>query len=123
VKSRLQRLISTGICATEDASKYEAELKELINTKIDKELIKYQSKLFKALSDPIRLKILKLLAIREMCVCEIMVALDLTQPTSSHHLEILEDVDLIESRKEGKWVFFKLTKPQMIKLIEKFSAN
>ena len=49
---------------------------------------------------------LALLSIREMCVCELITALSLTQPTTSHHLKILEDADLVQSRKEGKWVFY-----------------
>jgi len=46
-----------------------------------------------------------------MCVCEVMVALDLTQPTASHHLRILENVGLVKARKEGKWVFYALPDP------------
>jgi len=49
-----------------------------------------------------------LLSSREMCVCEVMVALDLTQPTASHHLRILENVALVKDRKDGKWVFYSL---------------
>ncbi|MGQ9538593.1 MAG: ArsR family transcriptional regulator [Candidatus Bathycorpusculaceae bacterium] len=45
---------------------------------------------FKALADIIRLGILKLLSIREFCVCEVMIALNLTQPTASPHLKILK---------------------------------
>jgi ArsR family transcriptional regulator len=63
----------------------------------------------KALANPTRLEILNLLQIREMCVCEIMVALELTQPTASHHLNILENVGVIKDRKEGRWVFYSLT--------------
>jgi ArsR family transcriptional regulator len=43
-----------------------------------------------------------------MCVCEVMVALDLTQPTASHHLRILENIGLVKDRKDGKWVFYSL---------------
>ena len=74
-----------------------------------------RSRFFKALADGIRLRILSLLVTREMCVCEVMVALDLTQPTASHHLGILENVGLVKHRKEGKWVFYRLSDPSQIK--------
>jgi ArsR family transcriptional regulator len=62
-----------------------------------------------------------LLDIREMCVCEIMVALDLTQPTASHHLGILEAVDLVKDRHEGKWVFYSLKDKSVTNLIKNFT--
>jgi ArsR family transcriptional regulator len=43
-----------------------------------------------------------------------MVALDLTQPTASHHLGILENVGLVKDRKEGKWVFYSVTDPRLV---------
>jgi len=58
----------------------------------------------KALSDPSRVKIMKMLQRRVMCVCEIQAALKVAQSTASKHLQILEDAGLIMSRKEGLWV-------------------
>jgi ArsR family transcriptional regulator len=63
----------------------------------------------KALSDPGRVKIVKMLQRRPMCVCEIHTALDVSQPTASKHLKILEDAGLIDSRKEGQWVNYFLS--------------
>ena len=111
VDKRLERLTESGICTCEKASEYMGELKELSNKIISKEDAAKKSKFFKALGDSTRLKILGLLAIKELCVCEVMVALDLTQPTASHHLRILENVDLVTDRKEGKWVFYSLKDP------------
>jgi ArsR family transcriptional regulator len=66
------------------------------------------------LADETRLRILKLLEVREMCVCEVMVTLGLTQPTASHHLGILENAGLVRDRKEGKWVFYRIADPKFI---------
>jgi ArsR family transcriptional regulator len=50
-----------------------------------------------------------------------MVALDLTQPTASHHLRILENVGLVKDRKEGKWVFYALHDPEQTANLLKFN--
>jgi len=65
-------------------------------------------KVMKAVSDPTRVKILKMLEKREMCVCEIQTALGTAQSTASKHLKILEDAGLVNSRKEGLWVNYLL---------------
>jgi len=112
---RLKRLAKSGICSASDASKYADDLKKLADTIMSLESAEKKGKVFKALADEIRLRILSLLTAREMCVCEVMVALDLTQPTASHHLGILENVGLIKARKDGKWVFYSLSDPSLIK--------
>ena len=109
ITSRLKRLAELGTCSCETVSKYADELQELASTTLSVEDAERKSKVFKALADEIRLRILGILGVREMCVCEVMVALDLTQPTASHHLRILENVGLIKDRKEGKWVFYSLS--------------
>lgn len=62
----------------------------------------------KALSDPNRVKVIKMLQRRVMCVCEIQAALGLAQSTASKHLKILEAAGLIEYFKEGLWVNYRL---------------
>jgi len=62
----------------------------------------------KALSDDTRQKILKMLQEREMCVSDIVEAFNISQPTVSHHLNILKNVGLVESRKDGKLVFYSI---------------
>lgn len=61
----------------------------------------------KALSDPNRVKILKMLEVRTLCVCEITAILGLAQSTVSKHLKILEDAGFVDSWKEGAWVNYK----------------
>lgn len=120
ISKRLERLLRSGICPAEDVSKYASELRQLVHDITDENTVKTQSRLFKALADTTRLKIMMLLDIREMCVCEIMVALDLTQPTASHHLGILEAVDLVEDRREGRWVFYSLRDKRFTNLMRVF---
>jgi len=62
------------------------------------------TKVMKALSDPNRVRILKLLQHQSLCVCEIQAALDIAQPTVSNHLKVLEEAGLVFSRKDGLWV-------------------
>jgi ArsR family transcriptional regulator len=62
----------------------------------------------KAISDPTRIRILKLLQGGELCVCEIMEVLCLVQSTASKHLSILKMAGLVESRKGGTWSYYRL---------------
>ncbi len=71
-----------------------------------------QIKMLKALGDETRLRILKLLLKRELCVCELEAALDLSQSKVSRHLTILRSTGLVEDRREGLWIFYSLFKPQ-----------
>jgi len=65
-------------------------------------------RVMKAVSDPSRVKILKMLQSRVMCVCEVHTALGTAQSTASKHLKILEDAGLISSFRDGTWVNYKL---------------
>lgn len=66
-------------------------------------------KVMKALSDPNRVKIVKLLQHKVMCVCEMQEALQLAQSSVSKHLKILEEAGLIAFSKEGLWVNYHLS--------------
>lgn len=123
INKRLGRLAESGICSTDDASKYADDLRKSADTIMSAESAEKRGRFFKAFADGIRLRILSLLATREMCVCEVMVALDLTQPTVSHHLGILETVGLVKHRKEGKWVFYRLSNASQIKNMLKQSEQ
>lgn len=65
-------------------------------------------KVMKALSDPNRVKIVKMLQHKSMCVCEMREALQISQPGVSKNLKILENAGLVRSRKEGLWVNYYL---------------
>ena len=65
-------------------------------------------RLFKALGDPTRLRIVKLLERGERCVCQLTAALGMGQSRISRHLAILKDAGLIEDRRAGKWVHYRL---------------
>jgi ArsR family transcriptional regulator len=122
MNKRLNRLIKSGICPAEDALEYADELKQLADKVAAVETVDKQSRFFKALADETRLRILRLLAVREMCVCEVMVALELTQPTASHHLGLLENAGLVKDRKDGKWVFYSVANPELLENMRKLKV-
>ena len=66
-------------------------------------------RVMKALSDPNRVKIVKMLQQKKLCVCEIQAALQVAQPTVSKHLKILENAGLVDFQKDGLWVNYYLT--------------
>ncbi len=72
--------------------------------------------LLKALADPVRLRLLSLVASHaegEACVCDLNDAFDLSQPTISHHLKVLHEVGLLERAKRGVWVYYSV-KPEAL---------
>ena len=77
-----------------------------------------QVKLFKALADPTRLKIIELLSKGELCVCKIIPKTGKSQPTTSAHLKILHEADLVKFRKEGVSVYYSLTDDSILGLLD-----
>jgi ArsR family transcriptional regulator, arsenate/arsenite/antimonite-responsive transcriptional repressor len=69
-------------------------------------------RMFRAFSDPTRLRILNLLLPGELCVCEIVGKLRIPQPTASRHLAYLKKAGLVEARRDGLWIHYKLAAPQ-----------
>ncbi len=67
------------------------------------------TKVFKALSDPNRIRILKMLESRALCLCEISFILSVANSTASQHLSILKEAGLVIDDKDGKWVNYALT--------------
>jgi len=80
------------------------------------------AKTFQAVSDTNRLRILKMLEIRPLCVCEITEILQLANSTVSKHLAILRDSGFILDEKDGKWVNYKLTDISNTDYVEKLKA-
>lgn len=66
------------------------------------------AELFKALSDPTRIRIISLLAHAEMCVGDLCLALEMSQPAISYQLRILRSLRIVRARKEGKHVYYTL---------------
>ncbi len=65
--------------------------------------------IFKALCDENRVQIFRLLQSGERCACKLLEAMELTQPTLSHHMKILCDSGLVVGRKEGKWIYYSIS--------------
>lgn len=75
---------------------------------MDKKDFEQNYKVIKALSDVNRVLIINYLSKGEMCACKILEKFDIRQPTLSHHMKILSDCGLVNSRKEGKWTHYSL---------------
>lgn len=119
-EDRLRRLVESGLRGPCRPNERVAQLRKKAKGLDELELSRLEH-VFSGLADKTRLKILSLLANEELCACEVMAALDLTQPTASHHLGILERSGVILSRREGKWVFFRLADPKVEVLLSKGS--
>jgi ArsR family transcriptional regulator len=69
------------------------------------------AQMFKALGDPVRLRLLSLIASHsggEACVCDISGTFDLSQPTISHHLKTLRSAGLLDNERRGSWVYYRV---------------
>jgi DNA-binding transcriptional ArsR family regulator len=67
-------------------------------------------KIFKALADPSRLRIMLLLRRRELCVCELMYILRMEQSRVSHHMRVLRDAGIAEDVREGRWIIYRIAR-------------
>lgn len=75
-----------------------------------------ESKIFKALSEPIRLKILKMISCKEMCACNLLEFLSISQSTLSHHMKVLMECGIVTVRKEATWMHYSLNKKTVTEL-------
>lgn len=89
--------------------------------------MKHLCKIFHALSDETRLKIIKLISTEELCVCEIIAALNMVQPKVSFHLSVLKKAKLVKTIKKGKWIFYRINDSELfnrfllLSIVEKIS--
>ncbi len=77
---------------------------------------------FRALSDPIRLRVLEQLRGEEVCVCDLCERLDVPQSKLSFHLRVLRDANLIRGRQEGRWIYYSLNVAQFA-AVERYVAR
>ncbi len=83
----------------------------LVSEPIDEAVAADLAPVFKALGDPVRLRLVSMIGARdggEVCVCDLTSAFDLSQPTISHHLKVLREAGLIDSERRGTWVYYRL---------------
>ena len=74
--------------------------------------------IFKAFCDENRIKILQFLIDGEKCACKLLEALNITQPTLSHHMKTLLDSGIVNGRKEGKWMYYSISEEGLKKAQE-----
>jgi ArsR family transcriptional regulator len=82
--------------------------------------------LLKALADPVRLQLLSLVLSHpggEACVCDLLPAFELSQPTISHHLKVLHEAGLLERDKRGVWVYYRTRPEAMEALVTLFAPE
>lgn len=95
-------------CSTED----------LINNLPSNKYLETNADLLKSLADPTRLKIVFLLKNGELCACQILDALDKSQSTVSHHLNMMKKEGVLSTRKQGTWIYYKLTNENLLEILE-----
>ena len=84
------------------------------------------ARVFKALGDPVRLRLLSLIASRrggEVCVCDLTGEFDVSQPTISHHLKVLREVGLLTSERRGTWVYYTVVAGALTALAEVLATS
>jgi DNA-binding transcriptional ArsR family regulator len=75
------------------------------------------SRIFKAISTPTRFRILTAIGNSEACVCHLEALLDLRQAYISQQLMEMRDADLVDTRRDGRYIFYRLTEPQLLDLL------
>ena len=80
--------------------------------------------LFRVLSEPARLQMLSLIAAQanqEVCACELVESLGLSQPTISHHLKVMYETGLLEKERRGTWIYYRIVPDRLATLKDVFS--
>lgn len=95
-------------CTTEECRFIAKKARDTFVILADDKLIKQRARLFQALGNETRLRILSLLSVQELCACDIVEAMEGAPSTMAHHLRMLEDGGLITSRRVGKFTVYSL---------------
>ena len=85
-------------------------------------MLEKYTKFFKALGEPTRLKILRLIAEKEMCVCDLMEVLEMNQPRISQHLKVLKEAGVVKERKHAQWSYYSVCCNDFQEFINAFNA-
>jgi len=117
-EARVKRLVNSGLLGSCRPRERLLQLENQVKM-IDETSLRKLESFFSALGDLTRLRIVKMIAKEELCSCEVMAALGLTQPTTSHHLGILERGGVVTSRREGKWIFYRIANAEIRSFLEK----
>lgn len=80
------------------------------------------ARIFKAIGDENRLRILSLLRSGERCACKLLEDMHISQSTLSHHMKLLCDAELVYGRKEGKWVYYSIVPAALVEIQKLLSA-
>ncbi|MBP7205860.1 MAG: winged helix-turn-helix transcriptional regulator [Candidatus Cloacimonetes bacterium] len=75
--------------------------------------LKTETQLFKALSDPTRMQILDMLSCGELCACDILEGLTISQSTLSHHMKVLLECNLVSGRKDATWMYYTINQARI----------
>ena len=86
------------------------------------DVVGVDTELLKAIAEPLRWRILRLLAVEELCVCHLVETLDVAQPLVSHHLRVLREVGLVESERHRYWTYYRLARDALAALGHTISA-
>lgn len=89
----------------------------------EEDWINFKARIFKALGDATRLKIIRFLQDGDRCVCEIVPHVDQLQPVVSRQLKILKDCGILKFRKDGNRRLYSLTDPEFIKVLDSIDVE
>lgn len=96
----------------------EGDKEQAFRAKIEIKNLAETAGMFKALSDPTRLKIVYALTLDELCVCEVSSIVGISIATASHHLRLLRDLGLATYRKEGKLMYYTIANTKIYDLLQ-----
>ena len=116
-------LIDMAIENNDESCEVCCSVEDLIMTFPSDETIENNAAVLKSLADPTRLKIIYILKNGELCVCQILEAIDKSQSTISHHLNMMKKEGVLSARKQGKWIYYKLANENIIDSLEEIFEN